>query len=102
MTLERRCSGQNVTFWPSEQDLSAVRQKVSADRSEQRGLSGAVRADDGDKISVRHAERQIVQSAFLIDRSGIESFGNTLQLQHASQSAFLCIRRRMTGSCVLR
>lgn len=102
MTLERRCSGQNVTFWPVEQDLSAVRQKVSADRSEQRGFSGAVRADDGDKISVRHAERQIVQSAFLIDRSGIESFGNTLQLQHASQSAFLCIRRRMTGSCVLR
>ena len=47
---------------------------------------GAVRADDGDKISVRHAERQIVQSAFLVDRSGIESFGDILQLQHASQS----------------
>ena len=85
-----------------QQDLAAVRQKAAADGAEQRGFSRAVCADDRDKISVRHAERQLVQGALLVDRSGIEGLGDVLQLQHVSQPAFLCMRRRRTGSCVLR
>lgn len=69
---------------PVEEDFAAIRQKAPADRAEQRGFSRAVRADDRDEISVRHAERKLMQGAFFVDRSGMEGLGDVFQLQHIS------------------
>ena len=55
-----------------QSDIALIHEKSATDGIERRGFSGAIGADDGDKISILHRKAQVIQRHLLIDRSLVE------------------------------
>ena len=64
--------GQVGDVRPGQGDGAAVRQKGACDGVEQGGFACAVGAHDGDEVTGGQMQGQVLQGAFLVDRSGVE------------------------------
>ena len=73
---------------PVQADAAFVHIKASGNRVEQRGLAGAVRADNGDKIRRFQVQGKTMERRLLIHRSRIKCLGNILNRKHTSVLPF--------------
>ena len=67
-----------------QQNTALVHIKATCDGVEKRGLARAVRADNGDEITLVQMERQIGNGALFVHRSDVEGLGDVLNVQHIS------------------
>ena len=65
-----------------EEDTPLVHGPDARDRVEHGGLARAVAADDSDKVAGLEVQAQTVEGLFLVNGTGVKSFGNVLQVQH--------------------
>ena len=70
--MRQRCSGfMRVTSWPSNTTRAGVGRDRAGDDAEQRGLAGAVRPDDAQRLAAQEREVDVVG-----DHDGAEAFGD--------------------------
>ena len=67
-----------------QQNAALVHIKAARDGVEKRGFARAVRADNGDEITLVEMERQIGNGALFVYRSDVEGLGDVLNVQHIS------------------
>ena len=76
-----------------EDDIAGVGDEAAGNRAEERRLSRAVRADDGDEVARADVQRHIVKRELCVLGAGVEGFGDVGESQHVTPSLRDCAPR---------